>query len=154
MVVFFHSERALTKSQRISTSDIITSCTQRRSASNSSVVLVDLTRSGRLISTRTFEMLRVIKRSSFRAASSANIPDHWQHPVHRISARGNDAWPDVRKQGRVDRRAYDHVASDAERFGNGEELRSRPGVTGTANHIIAKTVECIRQQIAIAASAD
>src|SRR5215472_3865244 len=61
-----HSERSLrmTKSQRISTSDIIASCTRRRSASNSSGVPVGLTRSGWLISTRTLENgWGIIKRS-------------------------------------------------------------------------------------------
>src|SRR5436190_14082951 len=81
----FGSPLRMTKSQRISTSDIIASCTRRRSASNSSGVLVCLTRSGRLISTRTLENgCGMIKRSQ--------LPKRQQREYSRFI--GNSDAPD------------------------------------------------------------
>src|SRR5262249_52777782 len=79
---------------------------------------------------------------------------HWQHQRTGFLCEKDDAWPKFVSRATWAVGCDDDVASGRKRFSKLKDCARAQTRTGAANHIVAKTVNGIREQIAIAAGAD
>src|SRR4029453_2332061 len=76
---------------------------------------------------------------------------HWQHRRTGFLCEKDDAWPKFVNRAEWTVGCDDHVAPGRKHFGKLKNCARAQARAGAANYVVAKTVNSIRQQIAVAA---